>query len=131
MIRMRYFAGSFWTPITDARLQQLEAQGLSAAKIADKLGTTRNSVIGRSQRLRGLSRTFPSYIREREEARAKTAEYQREMEAVLSKIRQEIARGVTRKQAIAHARKAGATLQAIGEVLGVTRQRVRQILSHQ
>jgi DNA-directed RNA polymerase sigma subunit (sigma70/sigma32) len=53
------------------------------------------------------------------------------MEAVLSKIRQEIARGVTRKQAIAHARKAGATLQAIGEVLGVTRQRVRQILSHQ
>jgi hypothetical protein len=86
MIRMRYFAGSFWTPITDARLQQLEAQGLSAAKIADKLGTTRNSVIGRSQRLRGLSRTFPSYIREREEARAKTAEYQREMEAVLSKF---------------------------------------------
>jgi DNA-directed RNA polymerase sigma subunit (sigma70/sigma32) len=47
---------------------------------------------------------------------------------VLSKIRQEIARGVTRKQAIAQAREAGATLQAIGEVLGLTKERVRQII---
>ena len=52
---MRYFSGSFWTPDTDARLQRLEAQGLSAAKIAAKLGVSRNSVIARSQRLRGLS----------------------------------------------------------------------------
>jgi hypothetical protein len=59
--KMRYFAGSFWTPDTDTRLQRLEAQGLSAAKIAAKLGVSRNSVIARSQRLRGLSRTFPSY----------------------------------------------------------------------
>jgi hypothetical protein len=114
--------------MTDARLRQLEAQGLSAAKIAAKLGVSRNSVIARSQRLRGLSRTFPSYLREQEKVRAKIAAHKREMESLLSKLRQEIARGVARKQAIAHARKAGATLQAIGEVLGVTRQRVRQIL---
>jgi hypothetical protein len=131
MRKMRYFAGSFWTPITDARLQQLEAQGLSAAKIADKLGTTRNSVIGRSQRLRGLYRTFPSFLRQEREARARGAARKRKMDAVLSKFRQEITRGVARKEAIAHARKAGATLQAIGEVLGVTRQRVGQILNHQ
>jgi hypothetical protein len=56
--KMRYFAGSFWTPDTDTRLQRLEAQGLSAAKIAAKLGVSRNSVIARSQRLRGLSRTI-------------------------------------------------------------------------
>jgi transcriptional regulator with XRE-family HTH domain len=49
--KMRYFAGSFWTPDTDTRLQRLEAQGLSAAKIAAKLGVSRNSVIARSQRL--------------------------------------------------------------------------------
>jgi hypothetical protein len=34
---MRYFAGSFWTPKTDAQLQRLEAK--TAAKIAAKLGT--------------------------------------------------------------------------------------------
>ena len=95
---MRYFAGSFWTPITDARLQQLEAQGLSAAKIADKLGTTRNSVIGRSQRLRALYRTFPSFLRQEREARARSAARKRKMDAVLSKFRQEIARGVARTE---------------------------------
>jgi hypothetical protein len=128
---MRYFSGSFWTPDTDARLQWLEAQGLSAAKIAAKLGVSRNSVIARSQRLRGLSRTFPSYLRGQEEARGRSAARKRKMDAALSKFRQEIARGVARDVAIAHARKAGATLQAIGEVLGVTRQRVRQILNRQ
>jgi hypothetical protein len=118
----------FLDTYADARLQQLEAQGFSAAKIAAKLGTTRGSVIARSLRLRGLSRRFPSYLREQEKARARIAAHKREMEAVLSKIRQEIARGVTRKQAIAQAREAGATLQAIGEVLGLTKERVRQII---
>jgi hypothetical protein len=122
---------SFWTPDTDTRLQRLEAQGLSAAKIAAKLGVSRSSVIARSQRLRGLSRTFPSYLREQEKARASIAARKRKMDAVLSKFHQEIARGVARNEAIAHARKAGATLQAIGEVLGITRQRVRQILNRQ
>jgi DNA-directed RNA polymerase sigma subunit (sigma70/sigma32) len=40
----------------------------------------------------------------------------------------EIARGVERNQAIAKARKTGATLKAIGDAVGLTRQRVRQIL---
>jgi hypothetical protein len=131
MRKMRYFAGSFWTPDTDTRLQRLEAQGLSAAKIAGKLGVSRNSVIARSPRLRGLYRTFPSYLRGQEEARGRSAARKRKMDAVLSKFRQEIARGVDRNEAIADARKAGATLKAIGEVLGVTRQRVRQILNRQ
>jgi hypothetical protein len=128
---MRYFAGSFWTPVTDAQLQHLEAKGFSTAKIAAKLGTTRNSVIGRSQRLRGIYRTFPSYLREQEETRARGAARKRKMDAVLSKFRQEIARGVARNEAIADARKAGATLTAIGELLGITRQSVRQILNRQ
>jgi hypothetical protein len=127
MRKMRYFAGSFWSPVTDARLQQLEAEGLSAAKIAAKLGVSRNAVIGRSQRLRGLSSTFPYYLREQEKARARTAARKRKMEPVLSKFHQDLARGVARKEAIIRARKAGATLQAIGDVVGLTREWVRQI----
>jgi hypothetical protein len=130
---MRYFAGSFWTPTTDARLQQLEAEGLSAAKIAAKLGVSRNAVIGRSQRLRGLYRTFPSFLRQERQARARSAarqeERKRQMDSVLLKLRQEIARAVARNEAIIRAREAGATLHAIGEVLGLTKERVRQILS--
>ena len=51
------------------------------------------------------------------------------MDAVLSKLRQEIARGIARNEAIIRARKAGATLQAIGDVVGLTREWVRQIVS--
>jgi hypothetical protein len=131
MRKMRYFSGSFWTPDTDARLQGLEAQGLSAAKIASKLGVSRNSVIARSQRLRGLSRTFPSYLREQENARARIAARKRKMDIVLSKLRQDIARSVARNEAIIRARKAGATLQAIGDVVGLTREQVRQIMLQQ
>jgi hypothetical protein len=124
---MRYFAGSFWTPITDARLQHFEAQGLSAAKVAAKLRVSRNSVIARSQRLRGLSRRFPSYLREQEKARARVVARKRTMEPVLSKLRQEIARGGARNEAIIRARKAAATLHAIGDVVGLTREWVWQI----
>jgi hypothetical protein len=55
----------------------------------------------------------------------------RKMDTVLSKFRQEIARGVPRNEAIADARKAGATLTAMGEVLGITRQSLRRILNRQ
>ncbi len=46
---------------------------------------------------------------------------------VIAKLREQIARGIDRNQAIANARKAGATLQAIGDVLGISKERVRQI----
>jgi hypothetical protein len=100
------------------RLQRLEAEGLSAVKIAEKLGTTRNTGLGRSQRLRRIHPTFPSYVRAEKEARAKSAvrqnERKRKMDAVLSKFRRDLARGVARNEAIIRARKAEATLQAIG-----------------
>jgi hypothetical protein len=51
---------TFWTAEKDKQLQELEAAGLSAAQIADRLGTTRNAVIGRSVRPRGL--IFPSQL---------------------------------------------------------------------
>ena len=52
----------------------------------------------------------------------------RDDDAALAKFRQDLARGVARDVAIIQARKAGATLQAIGNVLGLTKERVRQII---
>jgi hypothetical protein len=45
--KMRRISGSFWTLERDERLRRLEAEGLSAAKIGEKLGTTRGAVLGR------------------------------------------------------------------------------------
>jgi hypothetical protein len=45
-----------WNAERDTRLRELNAQGLSAGRIANELGTTRNAVIGRSQRI-GLAKT--------------------------------------------------------------------------
>jgi len=128
---MRRISGSFWTPERDERLRRLEADGLSAAKIAQRLGTTRDAVLGRLHRLSGAALGYPSYLREAEKARARNAarlkKRNRVNEAALSKLQREIARGMDRDQAIAKARKAGATLRAIGDAVGISKERVRQI----
>ena len=43
-----------WTPSRDKRLLAQQAAGRTAAQIAKTLGVTRNAVIGRSRRLRGI-----------------------------------------------------------------------------
>jgi len=45
---------SSWTPSRDKRLLALQGAGRTAAEIAKSLGTSRNAVIGRSRRLRGI-----------------------------------------------------------------------------
>jgi hypothetical protein len=124
---MRRITGSPWTPKRDEQLRQLQREGLSAAKIAEQVGTTRGAVIGRLHRLSGVSLTFPSYIRQEKGARARSAARQKERERVAStvllKMQQEIARGVGRDKAIVRARKGGATLKAIGDALGFTREK--------
>jgi hypothetical protein len=131
MRRPRVISGSFWTTERDERLRRLEAEGLSAAKIGAKLGTTRDAVLGRLHRLSGASLTYPAYLRGAVKARARKVarlkKQERLNDAALSKIRQEIARGIGRNRAIARARKAGATLQAIADLFGITHERVRQI----
>src|SRR3984893_18179303 len=57
--KMRRISGSFWTPERDERLRRLEAEGLSAAKIGEKPGTTRGAVLGRLHRLSGAALTIP------------------------------------------------------------------------
>jgi hypothetical protein len=123
MRKMRRISGSFWTPERDERLRYLEAEGFSAAKIAERLGTSRGAVLGRLHRLSGATLTYPSYIRQEKEARARAAartkERTRVESTVISRLQQEIARGVGRDRAIARARKAGATLRAIGDAVGI------------
>ena len=46
---------------------------------------------------------------------------------MIPRLQQEIARGVGRDRAIAKARKAGATLRAIGDAVGISKEWVRQI----
>ena len=128
---MRRIGGSFWTPDRDQKLRRLEGEGLSAAKIAEKLGTTRGAVLGRLHRLSGAALTYPSYIRQEKEARARAAarmkERKRAESTVIPRMQQEIARGVDRNRAITKAQKAGATLKSIGDVLGISKEWVRQI----
>jgi len=47
--------------------------------------------------------------------------------AVIPRMQQEITRGVGRNRAIAKARNAGATLRAIGNAVGISKEWVRQI----
>ena len=128
---MRRISGSFWTLERDERLRRLEAEGLSAAKIGEKLGTTRGAVLGRLHRLSGAALTYPSYVRQEKEARERAAARMKERKraegTVIPRMQQEITRGVNRNRAIAKARKAGATLRAIGEAVGISKEWVRQI----
>jgi len=129
--KMRRISGSFWTLERDERLRRLEAEGLSAAKIGEKLGTTRSAVLGRLHRLSGAALTYSSYIRQEKEARARAAarmkERKRVESTVIPRMQQEITRGVDRNRAIAKARKAGATLRATGDAVGISKESVRQI----
>jgi len=122
---------TFWTTEKDRQLQKLEAAGHSAAQIADRLGATRNAVIGRSVRLRQL--VFPSQIRRQRAQRAVRAarlhEHKERMSTALGAMRRLMAKGTPRDTAIVAAVKARATYQAIADELGLTRQRVQQIIA--
>lgn len=128
---MRRIGGSFWTPNRDRRLQAYEAKGVSAAVIAERLGTTRNAVLGRSQRLRGLTVTYNAYVEKgrlrRAAAESKRRDEQRLTRAAIARMRSEIVRGIPRDVAVISALKSGATYHAVADAIGVTQQRVQQI----
>src|SRR5713101_613617 len=129
---MRRVRGSFWTPARGRRLQALEDKGLSGAAIAEKLGITRNAVLGRSQRLRGLTVTYKAYVETLQELRAanepKRRQRERRIQAALTRLQSDLAKGVPRDVAIMTVRKQGATCRAIANELGLTKQRVHQIV---
>jgi hypothetical protein len=116
-----------WTREKDERLLRLQAKGLSARQIADRLGTTRSAVIGRSARLRGV--VFPSELRRPKRATTRPRKANPRADAALAALRRAIAKGLDRDKAIVSAVRARATYQAVGHELGLSRQRIHRIVA--
>ena len=119
---------SAWSAARDKRLQALQAEGLSAAQIARKLGTSRNAVIGRSRRLRGIvyQSDIDSWTRAnaRRSAEAhKRSLIRRDLQGkIVADMLKSIASGVPREKAMERAFKAGAYWWQIGEHFGMSQQ---------
>lgn len=119
---------SFWTPARDKRMQALQLKGASAAEIAEVLGCSRNAVIGRSLRLRGIQ--YESSVRSWKRANAKRAAEARKRRAVRMEKRREamrammkwLAQGMPEGRAMGRAHDAGATWQQIGDYFGCSQQ---------
>lgn len=122
---------SFWNPERDRRLVELRRAGMTMEEVALKLGTTRSAVIGRSVRLRGLK--FPSIVarierERRDRATRATVRRQNELRQI-EQLLSAMAAGRDRDTMIADAADAGVRYRVIGEAIGVTRQRIEQIVS--
>ena len=117
-----------WTPSRDKRLLAQQAAGRTAAQIAKTLGVTRNAVIGRSRRLRGI--VYQSDIESWTRANARRAEEARKRAQVrrvaqrkaLRDLARAMARGVPVGKAMARAHKAGALWRQIGHYFGISQQ---------
>lgn len=120
-----------WTTKLDNQLLAAKREGLSASQTAKRLGSgfTRNMVIARHNRLRGV--IFPSDADRRDRALEEAAERKRLRDEWVSSQWAEMDRqahkNIPRDSIIAIARRAGMTLEDIGHWAGLTRERVRQI----
>jgi hypothetical protein len=120
-----------WTAEKDKQLLKLLAKGLTARQIGERIGMGRNAVIGRSARLRGLVFPYTARRKKRDQARRRERELKRKRvtDAALAAMRRAIAKGIERDDAIVAAVEARATYQAIADELGLTRQRIQQIVA--
>jgi transposase len=117
-----------WTSARDKRLQALEKKGLSAAQIAKELGTTRNAVIGRSRRIRGI--VYQSDIeswtranaRRSAEAHKRAALRTEKQKKVIAEMLKAISAGTPKPTAMLRAFRAGAFWRQIGEEFGISQQ---------
>jgi hypothetical protein len=82
-----------WTPATDATLAGLWAAGLTTSDIADRLGCTKNSVIGRARRL-GLP-ARPNPVRPWNEPRPRTRTLNRLPDEVIDAVHRLAADGMS------------------------------------
>lgn len=121
---------SFWTEKRDAIVLE-KWPALSAAQIAERLGTTRNAVIGRLQRLR--HKEFPCDRRERavhKQKRLQRERAQREIQRqAIGHMKFLMGIGYGRNDAIAEAHKWGGSFRTIARHFGVSKQRIWQIVN--
>lgn len=119
---------SFWNERRDRILTALQSAGKSCSYIAEVVGTTRNAVIARSNRIKGVR--FPSDTKRRkkasQEAQQRRVERKRVEKAAIDAMKTMLERS-GRDEAISTAVKGGATLESVGKVVGLSRERVRQI----
>jgi GcrA cell cycle regulator len=117
-----------WTPSRDKQLLALQAKGRSAAEIAKTMGTSRNAVIGRSIRLRGI--VYESSIASWKRANAKKSAAAKERAKARTKLQRKvmqemgraIAGGMHPAKAMGRAFRAGAMWRQIGDHFGITPQ---------
>ena len=121
---------SFWTPSRDRKLRNMWGKR-RAIEIAIELGTTSNAVIGRIHRLLGTyqEKIAKQLVIAREIAQQRRKAQDARQRIILARMLARIASGSARNKAIAHARAQGASLQAIGTAVGLSRERVRQIVA--
>ena len=117
-----------WTAARDKKLETMQAAGKTAAEIAKVLGTSRNAVIGRSRRLRGIvyQSDIDSWTRANARRSAEAHEragVRRQLQAkIIADMIKSLAAGVPKAKAMEKAFKAGAYWWQIGEHFGMSQQ---------
>jgi hypothetical protein len=121
---------SFWTPRRDRKLRNMWGKR-RAIEIAIELGTTSNAVIGRIHRLLGTyqDKIAKQLVVARDIAQRRRKARDARRRVIVASMLERIASGSSRNKAIARARAEGASLQAIGTAVGLSRERVRQIVA--
>jgi hypothetical protein len=117
-----------WTPQMDWWLRIGRGQGLSYAQIAQLLGISRNAVIGHDSRLRYKHRWPDGRRAPTPKQLARALERSREQYRLIDQLNADIAEGISRNGAIRRARRNGALLEDLAQVVGLTRERIRQII---
>ena len=118
-----------WTPEQDAELLMMWPDH-SASQIGKRMGVSRCAVIGRYHRIQRTytGRVFPSQEKEQQFRCEKMRQRNALRASVIAELAQSIACGTPRDEAIKEAVSKGATQQSVARAIGVTRQRIHQIV---
>jgi hypothetical protein len=107
----------------DRAIYEASRLGVGSSAIADALALSRTQI----WRILVLQGAPEHELKERAKKRRK--ERERIVRPAMDALRLAIGRGSSRDQAMAEAYKAGLTLRAIGDMYGLTRERIRQIIA--
>jgi biotin operon repressor len=107
----------------DRAICEAAQRGGGTEAIADALGVSRQTIYS----ILTLQSAPERELKER--ARKRRKERKRVFRPAMDALRGVIGRGVPRDRAIVEAYASGLTLQAIGNVFGLTRERIRQIIA--